>query len=132
MAEIFKPVFYVDPATNKRVTSTFPGAIRKKSPTWWIRYYTPAGNRLKVKGYTDKKATETKAAELERHAIRVDSGLVGPDDHHANTPLLDHLTAYVTHLKCEGRGAAASNTLARPWHASRRFSMVAALCLRRT
>jgi integrase len=104
MAEIFKPVFYVDPATNKRVTSTFPGAIRKKSPTWWIRYYTPAGNRLKVKGYTDKKATETKAAELERHAIRVDSGLVGPDDHHANTPLLDHLTAYVTHLKCEGRG----------------------------
>ena len=65
MAEIFRPTYYVDPATNKRVNSGTPGAVRKKSPTWWIRYYTPDGKRHKVKGYTDKKATEAKAAESE-------------------------------------------------------------------
>jgi hypothetical protein len=67
MAEIFRPTYHVNPATGKRVNAGFSGAVRKKSPTWWIRYYTPDGKRHKVKGYTDKKATENKAAELERH-----------------------------------------------------------------
>src|SRR5258708_7695257 len=62
MAEIFRPVYHVDPATGKRVNAGAPGAVRKKSSTWWIRYYTPDGERHKVKGYPDKKATEAKAA----------------------------------------------------------------------
>ena len=49
MAEVFRPIYHVDPATGKRVNAGFPGAVRKKSPTWWIRYYTQ-GKRPKVKG----------------------------------------------------------------------------------
>jgi hypothetical protein len=52
----------VDAAIGKRA--------RRKSPCWWIRYYTLDGVRHRVKGYTDKKATETLAAELERKGIR--------------------------------------------------------------
>ena len=48
MAEVFRPVYHVDPSTAKRVNASWPGAVRKKSPTWWIRYYTPDGKRHKV------------------------------------------------------------------------------------
>jgi hypothetical protein len=55
VAEIFRPTYTVtDPKTGKR--------IKKKSRTWHIRYYTPDGQRPRVKGYRDKKATETLAA----------------------------------------------------------------------
>src|SRR5476651_709649 len=97
MAEVFRPIYHVDPATGKRVKASFPGAVRKKSPTWWIRYYTQ-GKRPKVKGYRDRKATENKAAELERRAIRVDAGIVDPSDVHAKTPLAEHAEDFRRYL----------------------------------
>lgn len=102
MAELFRPTYYVDPATGKRCNASTAGAVRKKSPTWWIRYYLPSGKRLKVKGYTDKKATEAKAAELERRGIREDAGIVEPSDVHAKTPLAEHLADYVRYLTAKG------------------------------
>jgi hypothetical protein len=38
MAEIFRPEYHVDPATGKRCPAAHAGAVRKKSPPWWIRY----------------------------------------------------------------------------------------------
>jgi len=102
MAEVFRPVYYVDPATGKRVRSGFPGAVRRKSKTWHIRYYTPDGERHKVKGHRDKKATETKAAELERRGIRVDSGVVDATDVHAKTPLAEHLADFRAYMVAKG------------------------------
>ncbi len=102
VAEIFRPAYFVDPATGNRVNASFPGAARKKSPTWWIRYYTPDGKRHKVKGYTDKKATETKAAELERRGIREDAGIIDATDVHAKRPLAEHLADYVRYLTAKG------------------------------
>jgi integrase len=102
MAQIFRPVYHVDPATGKRCPAAHAGSVRKKSPTWWIRYYTPDGKRHKVKGYTDKKATENKAAELERRGIRVDAGLVDASDVHAKRPLAEHLADYVRYLTAKG------------------------------
>ncbi len=98
MAEVFRPHYYVDPATGKRVNASFAGAVRKKSPSWWIRYYTPDGERHKVKGYKDRKATETKAAELERRGIRLDAGLADPLDEHAKKPLAEHAEDYRRYL----------------------------------
>src|SRR5262245_39344215 len=102
MAEIFRPVYHVDPATGKRVKAKSPGAVRKKSPTWWIRFYTPDGKRHKVKGYRDKKATENKAAELERRGIRLDAGIVDPSDIHAKTPLAEHAEDFRRGLAAKG------------------------------
>jgi hypothetical protein len=94
MAEIFRPVYHVAPTTGKRAKASTPGAVRKKSPTWWIRYYTPDGKRHKVKGYRDKKATERKAAELERLGIRIDAGIVDPTDEQAKKPMAEHLADF--------------------------------------
>jgi integrase len=102
MAEIFRPAYHVDPATAKRCPASTPGAVRKKSPTWWIRYYTPDGKRHKVKGYTDKKATENKAAELERRGIRIDAGIVDASDVHAKTPLAQHAEDFRRYLAAKG------------------------------
>jgi len=91
MAEIFRPVYTaVDPATGRKV--------RRKSPTWWIRYYLPDGRRLKVKGYTDRKATESKAAELEKRAQRVDGGFADALDEHAARPLAQHAEDFRRYL----------------------------------
>ena len=63
MAEVFRPTYTVtDPTTGKK--------SKRKSKTWHVRYYTPDGVRHRVKGYRDKKATETFAAQLERRGIR--------------------------------------------------------------
>ena len=95
MAEVFRPIYTApDPRTG--------GRIRKKSPTWWIRYYTPDGCRHKVKGYRDKKATEAMAAELERRGIRQDAGMFDPLDVHAKRPLAEHLADYVRYLAGKG------------------------------
>ncbi len=105
MAEVFRPVYYVDPQTKKRVPSNFPGAVRRRSKTWHIRYYTPDGQRHKEKGYRDKKATETLAAERERRGIRLDAGLVDPSDIHAKKPLAGHLADYLKYLTDKGNTA---------------------------
>src|SRR5262245_20393563 len=89
------------------------------SQTWRIRYYSPDGERHEVKGYKDKKATETKAAELERRAIRIDAGLVDPLDVHSKRPLAEHLADYRAYLADKG------NT---PAHVELTFSRVQA-CL---
>jgi integrase len=95
MAEIFRPIYtQLDASTGKK--------IRRKSRTWWIRYYDPSGQRHKVKGYKDKKATETRAAELERRGIRLAAGLVDPTEQHAKTPLTEHAEDYRDYLASKG------------------------------
>jgi integrase len=101
MAEIFRPVYHVDPATGKRVKANFPGAVRRKSKTWHFRYYLN-GERKKVKGYTDKKATENKAAEFKRLGIHIDSGLVDPAIAHAKRLLVEHLAEFIADLEAKG------------------------------
>ena len=82
MVRVFRPPYtYTDPATGKK--------IRKRSRTWWIRYYTPDGQQKQVKGYKDRKATEAKAAELEKRAIQIDAGIVDHTYIHAKTLLVE-------------------------------------------
>jgi integrase len=98
MATVFRPPYTTtDPVTGKRV--------KRKSRRWWIRYYTPDGVRHRVKGYTDKKATQALAAVLERRGIREAAGVVEPSDVHAAKPLIEHLADYSRHLDSKGNTA---------------------------
>lgn len=91
MAQVYRPPYTeIDPKTGKRV--------KGKSRTYHVRYYTPDGQRHRVKGYRDKKATEALAAELERRGIRVDAGLVDPADVHAKRPLAEHAEDFRRYL----------------------------------
>jgi integrase len=95
MAEIFRPTYtIVDPQTGKRT--------KRKSKRWWVRYYLPGGERRKVKGYPDRKATESLASELERRAIREHAGLTDPTEVHAKRPLDEHLAEYRDYLTAKG------------------------------
>jgi len=95
MAEVFRPAYtVVDPKTGKR--------IKRKSKTWHIRYYTPDGRRIRVKGYRNKKATEAKAAELERRAIRLDAGIIDVTEAHAKRPLTEHAEEFRRYLAAKG------------------------------
>jgi integrase len=105
MAEVFRPVYYVNPATGKCVPKSFPRAVKRKSKTWWIRYYTPDGQRHKVKGFRDKKATENRAAELERRGIRLNAGMVDPAEQHAKRPLAEHAEDFRRYLAAKGNTA---------------------------
>src|SRR5260370_6429687 len=98
MAEVFQPSYTVtDPATGKK--------IKRTSRTWHIRYYTPDGQRHRVKGYRDRKATEALATELERRGIRLDAGLADPLDEHAKKPLAEHAEDYRRYLAARNNTA---------------------------
>jgi len=98
MAQVYRPAYtHTDPATGKK--------IKRKSKTWHIRYWTPAGKRVRVKGYRDKKATENLAAELERRAIRLDAGMVDVADEHAKRPLAEHSEDFRRYLAAKGNTA---------------------------
>jgi integrase len=102
MAEVFRPSYFIDPVSGKRVKADFPGAVRRKSKTWHIRYYLPNGERQRIKGYRDKKASENKGAELARRGMRIDGGLIDPTDEHARRPLAEHLAEYIADLEAKG------------------------------
>jgi len=98
MAEVFRPTYTaIDPTTGRK--------MKRKSPRWWIRYYSADGVRHKVKGYRDRKATEVLAGELEKKSDRLDAGMGDPFEEHAKKPLLEHLADYVRDLRAGGRVA---------------------------
>jgi site-specific recombinase XerD len=105
MAEVFRPTYYVDPRTGKRCTNSTPCAVKRKSKTWHARYYLPSGERKKVKLYTDRKASETRAAELERRGERLDAGFADPLDEHAKRPLAEHAEDFRRYLCAKGNTA---------------------------
>src|SRR5205085_2345235 len=95
MAEIFRPTYTAtDPKTG--------GKVKRKSPRWWIRYYLPSGERRKVKGYPDRKATEALAGELERRGQRLAAGLVDPTEEQARRLLSEHAEDFRRHLAAKG------------------------------
>jgi hypothetical protein len=62
-------------------------------------------NSKRVKGFTDLKATEQHATELERKASRVRSGYTDPAEEHARRPLAEHLKDYAAALEAKGNTA---------------------------
>ena len=81
--------------------------IGKKNACWWIQYFDHEGNRPTVKGYTDKRKTEAKAAKLEEEARLRRDGLIDPKQEmartHRQTPLSKHLAKPWHRLSRHGR-----------------------------
>lgn len=95
MAQVFRPTYtHFDPATGHKT--------KRKCRKWYVRYYTPDGQRHVVPGHADKRATEALAAALERKAARLAEGIADPTDEHAKTPLDRHLADYVRWLADKG------------------------------
>lgn len=71
----------------------------RPSPVWYFWLRTADGRRHRVKGFGDLRATEQRAAEMQRQAERGEVGMVDP---HAARPLADHLKDYAAHLEAKG------------------------------
>jgi integrase len=86
MASIYKPSYTrKDPATGERV--------KRFSRKYYVEYRDASGRVRRVPGYTDKRATEQLAAQLEKEAARGEVGLT-PHGKHRRKPLSSHLADY--------------------------------------
>src|SRR5687767_5025423 len=73
----------------------------KPAKRWYIEYRDANGVVRRIKGFTDKKATEQRAAELERRVERTRVGYHDPADEHARRPLASHLADYAAALEAK-------------------------------
>jgi len=69
---------------------------------WYIDIRGADGTIERVKGFTDLKATEQLANELERKAARRKYGYADPAEEHIRRPLADHLKDYAAQLEAKG------------------------------
>ncbi len=93
MARVFKHT-YTKKVNGKRVT--------KKTRKWYVEHRDAQGIRRRQAGYTDRKATEQLASELERRAAREQSGLVDKYAEHRKRALSDHITDWHKSLLDKG------------------------------
>lgn len=94
MGHVFKPKYTkLDSRTGKRVTRE----VRK----WYVEYYDAHGERQRVKGYEDKRATEQLLADLQREADRIRAGILPADVRRATSSLIEQVPRYLAHLRAK-------------------------------
>jgi len=76
--------------------------VLAESRKWYIEYVNADGITRRVPGYTDKRATEQRAAELERIAAYKDVGLIDQHAEHRKRPLTEHLDEWHAALIAKG------------------------------
>ncbi len=101
MASVFKRSRWID-AAGRKCRKDAPGAKRVKSDTWMIRIQLD-GRPVLLKGFTDKGATEAKAADLEKQKARGETGLIDVYKAHRARPLVEHIADWTTELRALGR-----------------------------
>ncbi len=77
--------------------------VLAESRKWCIEYRGADGKVRRRAGFTDRKATEQLAAQLERQAERQRAGIVDIEVAHLKTPLMEHIEAYLADLRRAGR-----------------------------
>ena len=76
--------------------------IIREASKWYIEYKDADGCITRVPGYTDKKATEQYAGELEREAEHVRSGYKPKEHEQLQRPLQEHLGDFRSFLESKG------------------------------
>ena len=105
MAEVFRPAY---PSTGSGKTRHSSFGTRRNRRPGGFRYYTPDGKRHKVKGYRDKKATESHGRRAgTQGGIAWTPASSIPLDDHAKRPLAEHAGDYRRYLAGEGEYAGA-------------------------
>jgi integrase len=68
----------------------------------YIEYFGPDGRRIRVKGYTDREATEQLARDTVKLSERIQAGCVTVDMDRARMPLTEALDAWLADLRRRG------------------------------
>lgn len=102
MASVFKRGRWVD-SRGKKCTKDAPGAKWAESRYWTVAVTQPNGRIRRVKGYTDKAASEQLGAKFERAKARGEQDMVDTYKPHRGRPLADHIEDYIGELRTLGR-----------------------------
>ncbi len=94
MARVFRHTYTQTRSDGSKVT--------KETRKWYIDFVDHDGRRRRVPGFTDKVATQQRAAELERGVERRRSGLVDRFAEHLKRPLADHVDEWGEALTAKG------------------------------
>ena len=65
---------------------------------WTIEYTDAQGRTRRVAGFTDKRATQQRLAEIERQVERQRAGIVDVSFDHAKAPIKEHIDAWLADL----------------------------------
>ena len=76
--------------------------ILRETSKWYVEYKDADDILKRVAGFTDRKSTEQRAAELEKEAERVRSGYKPKEHNQLNRPLVEHLKDFQTFLLSKG------------------------------
>lgn len=93
-----KKVARREPVLHKNGTS-----VQVTASKWYVEYRDSNDTVKRVAGYTDKKATQQFAAELERQSERERVGIVDVPLGQISAPFQQHLTDWVADLQRTGR-----------------------------
>ncbi len=101
MASVFKRGRWID-ANGRKCTKHTPGAKWTES-----RFYTVQvnvdGRIRRIKGYTDRAASEQMGAKIERAKAQGAEGLEDPFKAHRNRRLCEHVADWIAELRQLGR-----------------------------
>ena len=87
--------------------------VYRESKKWYIEFRDASDQLRRVPGFTDKAATEQRAAELERETAREQSGLIDRFAAHRRRALVEHLADWRTSLSADNTPEYASQKHAR-------------------
>ncbi len=76
--------------------------VIRKTSKWYVEYRDAGGMIKRVAGYTDRKATEQYASELERTAEHVRSGYKPKEHEQLGRPLPEHIEDFSQYLGSKG------------------------------
>lgn len=99
MATIFKRSRWVNANTGRRCSKTAANAKRVTSRFYTIQIRLGGGKFYRVKGSTDRQASEQLAARLEREKARGEVGLGDRFKQHRARPLSQHFVDYLAELR---------------------------------
>ena len=85
----------------ERTLSDCGKKYQDESRKWYAKYKNAYGVWQREPGFSDKEATVQLAAELERKAEHIQSGLADPHEHGKRRKLSAHLEEFRTHLRSE-------------------------------
>ncbi len=73
--------------------------VYRESSRWTIEYKDAQGRTRRTAGYTDKRATMQRLAEIERQVDRQRAGIIDVSVDHTNAPVEEHIAAWIADLE---------------------------------
>lgn len=104
MASVFKRGRWVDAAGRECAKGT-PGAKWVESRFYTVQIRLPNGRIRRMKGYTDRQASEQLGAKWERAKSQGAEDMIDPYKEHRTRPILAHLKDWIAELKQTARSA---------------------------